>query len=442
MPSFAYVNHEWLVDIVVYKALPLVSYPGLVVFYLVLVALAYLISAGKSGLMGNSLESGTVFLLAMAPVSAYFGVRPQIITWLLLAVLLQLLYKVDLWRKWRWATPLLFLCWANLHGGFSAGLTALVLVVGTRIVTQKRIDFYDLAIVGFCFLATLINPYGTGLWGEVWSSVSDHDLRYRISEWRPFVFAADVSIVGIVGLSAGAIWHFRSKIASEKIVVYLFFLIQAFSSNRNIPLWVVSAVPVTVESLGLFGESLGNGKIAKERYRVAMRTLFLMAVFIFIMRGCLSLKDGVSLREDVFYPGGAVEYLSATSLEGNLFSEYGWAGYLIWKYPGRRVFIDGRMPSWHNENAPQSESKSAADDYFDILQGDISIEEQFEKYNIKTVLWRAQRPPDTANKLEVMLLNIVFGEEAAKTGIDIQEKLIELGWWESYRDGKSVVYRK
>ena len=42
----------------------------------------------------------------------------------------------------------------------------------------------------------------------------------------------------------------------------------------------------------------------------------------------------------------------------------------------------------------------------------------------------------------VMLLKFVFGAEAAKTGIDIQEKLIELRWRESYRDGKSVVYRK
>ena len=41
------------------------------------------------------------------------------------------------------------------------------------------------------------------------------------------------------------------------------------------------------------------------------------------------------------YPVVAVAALRST--HGNLLNEYDWGGYLIWRVPERRVFIDGRL---------------------------------------------------------------------------------------------------
>jgi hypothetical protein len=42
------------------------------------------------------------------------------------------------------------------------------------------------------------------------------------------------------------------------------------------------------------------------------------------------------------YPQAAVDYLHANRPDGQLFSTYGWGGFLIWALPEYPVFIDGR----------------------------------------------------------------------------------------------------
>jgi hypothetical protein len=43
------------------------------------------------------------------------------------------------------------------------------------------------------------------------------------------------------------------------------------------------------------------------------------------------------------FPAGAVDYLRASALDGKMFNEYHWGGYLISQlFPKQRVFVDGR----------------------------------------------------------------------------------------------------
>jgi hypothetical protein len=44
-----------------------------------------------------------------------------------------------------------------------------------------------------------------------------------------------------------------------------------------------------------------------------------------------------------FYPSAVVDFLQRSSLHGNMFNNYTFGGYLLWRlYPERQVFIDGR----------------------------------------------------------------------------------------------------
>ena len=115
---------------------------------------------------------------------------------------------------------------------------------------------------------------------------------------------------------------------------------------------------------------------------------------------------------------------------------------MIWKMPTEKVFIDGRMPSWENPSAPANETTSVMDDYFAILRGDLEFEEQFGKYGITTVLWNPEPARDSVSRFELLLLRLVFGEEAAKPGIDLGKELLESGWVVRYQDKNSVVFGK
>jgi len=52
-------------------------------------------------------------------------------------------------------------------------------------------------------------------------------------------------------------------------------------------------------------------------------------------------SPGLGLQEGR-YPEKASEFLAREGIEGRLFNEVAFGGYLIWRFPGRGVFIDGR----------------------------------------------------------------------------------------------------
>jgi hypothetical protein len=77
----------------------------------------------------------------------------------------------------------------------------------------------------------------------------------------------------------------------------------------------------------------------------------------------------------------AVTYLKTHRCEGNLFNDFNYGGYLIWKLPEYQVYIDGRMQAWNN---PQGVK------YYDIYEQvfkDPAVRKTiFKQYNITCVL--------------------------------------------------------
>src|SRR5262249_5789750 len=103
--------------------------------------------------------------------AGFWEVRPQVVTYLLVAVYLWLLREG--WasrRSTRWTIPALMIPWANLHAGFVTGVGLIALVgVGPplpRLLDSARrregwaIIGRGAALGGMAVLASLVNPYG------------------------------------------------------------------------------------------------------------------------------------------------------------------------------------------------------------------------------------------------------------------------------------------
>jgi hypothetical protein len=99
----------------------------------------------------------------------------------------------------------------------------------------------------------------------------------------------------------------------------------------------------------------------------------------------------VTLASDTFlwssagkYPYGAISYIKENNLEGEIYNRYDWGGYLIWQLPGRKYFIDGRMPSWRENGM------SVFEDYVNIALKPAENKDLFysyvETYNIEYAL--------------------------------------------------------
>lgn len=131
----------------------------------------------------------------------------------------------------------------------------------------------------------------------------------------------------------------------------------------------------------------------------------------FILDTAVAFKSGYFLSENIFYPKKGVAYILANLPKGEVFSDYGWGGYLIWKLPQKKVFIDGRMPHWPN----------ILKEFAQISTGEKDYQPVFDQYNIEAVLW----PVEKDNK-----------------NIKLLTALRKAGWREVYRDKVSEILLK
>src|SRR6266481_9307470 len=105
--------------------------------------------------------------------------RPQLFTFMMIAVVMMALaIEVYRGRAILWPLIPMFALWANFHGGYIVGLgamgiaTAVMLVQGWFGDVGRMTSAWRLAAITLgCAAATIMNPFGVGLWFGVAHSV-------------------------------------------------------------------------------------------------------------------------------------------------------------------------------------------------------------------------------------------------------------------------------
>jgi glycosyltransferase involved in cell wall biosynthesis len=173
--SFAWIDHEWGNDVITVILYRLGGYPLTTAFFAALWSGAvYLAGSGRARLL--------TLLAAGFAVTTYTGTRPLAWTVFLFSLVLAILRSPS--HRRRWALPLTFILWANLHAGFIAGLA----LIGYYLILERRRSTLLLLIA--CFTATLINAYGANIYTEITRTIGDPAIHKRIQEWLPFYINA------------------------------------------------------------------------------------------------------------------------------------------------------------------------------------------------------------------------------------------------------------
>ncbi len=443
MPSYPFVDHEWLADVVLARTYNTFGiWPLIVGFALLGVSALMLLLRGvekKWASIPLFLVAGTLF--------EFIGIRMQIITWVFLAFLMGVLLHKDLWKKWRFILPLVFLVWANLHGGFAIGIVVLGIFVVGRSIEKRQVIASDFLVFFFSLVATLLNPYGYQLWIEVTKSLTDTSLRSEIQEWYPAIYFTNISFWVYVMFSVFLLLRYWRRFSPTVLVIYFLLLISGLASMRNLPLFVIASFYLTVQGISYLAEEAGKHKYGLERFKKAYTGFLIVSLCLFLPQ-LAAFFYGVSIHEKGKspYPQTAVTYLKNHIPTGQIFAPYDWGGYLIWQLPEKKVFIDGRMPSWRYENAPNNESKYAFGDYKKVLTKKVTFASVADKYGIDTVLI----PTNELEKENIKILGIdieknnllkkFFSAEMSFSYLVPQLK--QLGWNEVYRDDTVTIFRK
>ena len=255
--------------------------------------------------------------------------------------------------------PFIMLLWANLHGGFILGM---IIILGYlcaetfkyifrrfgNVLSRKQLGM----LIGsgtISVITPLINPNGYNVL-SVLIEFERSPYKGMIVESMPplFLFRSgfhDVYLVIyflLLSISLLVFLFNRKKFDLTDGVIMTGLTVISLSSSRYIPFFSPVAVFMIVRYGTAMLERLPQlGALRKIREKVDLSLSVIATIILIIVINNSNLfKSGIKANK---YPEGAVKFLKANRISGNMFNPYVWGGYLMWAlYPDYKVFIDGR----------------------------------------------------------------------------------------------------
>jgi hypothetical protein len=301
----------------------------------------------------------TTVLAAVVGVGHWVA-RPHLFSFVAVIVLLDLLERRAPSRVLPFVV--LFIVWANLHGGFIFGwiLIAIYLFgsVGEMLLGNARdhwksmVGYYAKALAA-AIGATLLNPHGLALHRHVIDFLGEQYIFDNTSEFMSPDFhelGAKLFLVVLLGCIA-ALGLKGSRPTLPRLLLLCAGTGFGLLAVRNMSLFGLTALPVLALHVDDAWRRLPDPAGVRGRFeQTAGRTSTLPWVLPVVVLLCgLALAHGrlgrLQLIDNRFdatvFPLAAVAKARNAHLEGNLFSEFAWGGYLIYAWPEQKIFIDG-----------------------------------------------------------------------------------------------------
>jgi hypothetical protein len=365
-----FIGHEWLSEVAfagLYRlgGLPLVSVgSGILIAFTYAYLTSFLLRRGVDPLLA--------FLAALVAAilgSFHWLARPHLFTLCATAILMGCLERRKEGAR-PWTYMPLFALWANLHGGFLFGIVLIgIYLVGDLVEALRREERvlwltrarHHAAAIGFAVLGTLINPYGPSLplhvlkWFDM-QFVIDNTIEYFSPNFHypdtKFVLAVLLLMVTALAVSS-------RRPTWPRLLLILATMAASLIYQRNIPLMGIAALSVLAlhidrewrelpDLLGIRGvfqrDSPGrrNGPWA-----VATVTPLLLVTLAWSPLATLRLVPG-EFNGRVF-PVMAVQKAREAGLQGRIYNEFIWGGYILKEWPEMKVFIDGQTDFYGEE---------------------------------------------------------------------------------------------
>jgi hypothetical protein len=465
MPGHEWIDHEWLVD----AWLSWMNSRGLwsivILIFSFLAALPFFFWLRRSA---SWIHSGLIVLVA-AVMTSFVGVRPQIISFAVFFAVFEILLRLHdgapAGRKLTLLLPPIFFVWANLHAGFFLGLAVFAIFVALEFVAEWRKSgkvingktaFYAVVLIA-SFLATVLNPYGLKLYGEIFAVMFSQNTMKYISEWRSVFDFAWIDAAALIGVFLFFLIKFPGKyksfLGAASVILFLLFL----KSVRNGPLFFVAAAPFFAVGIEALREHIPQARPDRPPLRRADRIVKAIGFAVLILFISFLVFKVVSIKSPPV-PDKAVDFLKREAASGErivLLNGYDWGGYLILHAPQIKVFIDGRMPHWTDVGG-----NSAMADYvkaFYQSDNQDAWQEVFRRRGVNTVLMSSAWGQTHANSLEQylggQLLNYYGKSFAARFAVNViaslvgtparnlKSLLLENGWHVVYEDDVAIILR-
>ncbi|MDL1896111.1 hypothetical protein FBQ82_07550 [Anaerolineae bacterium CFX7] len=426
-----WITHEWLSEIFMFGVYRLGGFALLTLLFSGIITLAFALTYARSD--GKPYLAGFALLLGALATAPTWGVRPQMLTLLFLSAFLFLLDRFSVTRenKFLIPLPLLMLVWVNLHSGYAMGLVALgaywfaafvegIVFLARKQRAQNSLDAAPtlsprntralLIVLILSALAVLVNPNGARMFIYPFETLTSAAMQRYIqewfspdfhqTEWLPFALL----LVSLLATTLIA----RARVPLAHILLLFALGLLALRSARNIPLFVLVALPVLSAQLAAWLSLRASNKPTPRPMQIINAVIVVVLALAVLARAGSVLANQANVERAKF-PAAAVAWIQQNRPAPNLYNSYGWGGYLIWKlYPQYQVYIDGRADV-HGD--------AFIEDFLDIYRAAAGWENKLAEKNVRLVLIEPDAPLATA------LAN-------------------DSAWTRVFSDSQSVVYQK
>jgi len=324
----------------------------------------------------SSAVSAALAIVAVPALAVRTTPRADMFTVFLFAVFLSVL-----WERYHnragtlWLLPLLMAFWVNLHLGFISGLgigclyavaEAIRLLGGQPGQDATRRLKLLLAWLGALLLATLINPWGWGVYRAIFrqeAAMSVHS--ERIAEWAniTITWATVQQGLSLRDPAGSAEWLLLAAAVAVMVAVFrrqwpaaILLAGSLWMTMRHVRFMAeLACVVVVVGGAVLTAELTQLDRRFHDKRLKALLACGLAAILILLAglrsvdlvsnRHYLSQDEITSFGAGLswWFPDRAMDFITRENLPAQVFNNYEEGGFLLWRLaPGYSDYIDGR----------------------------------------------------------------------------------------------------
>lgn len=420
MPATPWTSHEWLAEVVFASIHRVAGLNGVVALTASVVAFTsfllyrYLLKMGV-----GAFTSVFMTVIAALASSLHWLARPHIFSMPLTLATFIVLDEYNREGKGRlWLLPAFILVWVNLHGGYILGIMMAFIYSGGNLVkwlASGRADgelgkkAKSLTVISFLMLlAACVNPHGPAILYFPFHLVGRAFIMDNIQEWLSPNFHTDRIFEFMLILYAAIIITSKKRVDIIEGALLLLLTHMSLYSARYIPLLALVATPIVASRASdvamdvagrfpkegpinrasrLLAKKSGEMALFERRFRTHLWIYAsLAACFVIASRGGTAFdRQAMDFRHDKkIFPVDAFEFAVKNGINGRMFNNDGWGGYIIYKgYPAYKVFFDGRSDMY---GVPMLK------EYVKVARAEKGFEGILDKYGVDWVIFSANTP--------------------------------------------------
>ncbi len=344
-----WVDQQWLAQILLALVHRAGGWELLAVLRATMVAAMFGFLAAAAVARGASARTAAMLaFFAFVVAATVLALRPQLLGMLAFAVLLWLVADRQRHPARSWLAPLVVVLWANVHG--SVVLAPVLLgYAWLEDLTAGADHRHSLAVLVMGTLATLVNPFGPGVWAYAVGVGTNPEITGQVSEWQrttPFTIPGLLFYVSAIAVAALVIVRRRLVTWPSLLWLAALFALGVWTV-RGLAWWPMGAALVLA---GLLPAAAGARRPRPNAVNVVLVGLVGLVLVAALpwWRPVDPLTGRVGLL--TYAPSGLAAALRADASPGDrVFVPQSWGSWFEWAFPDALVFVDSRIELFPTE---------------------------------------------------------------------------------------------